>query len=429
MSMNFHDEHETEVSGRNRTGRAFDSRRVHSIVRDVRQPLRILMLLHMPWNENLGGPKPQIELAREFEKLGHKVEKYDLFDAFPKMKARHSRIRELIRPSFSSRAKAFVKANARRFDIIDCHHSNLPFSKAELGFRGLLVARSAGLYALYEQFASFAEQKWPSQRKGHPIAELLRRWRANREAPSFPASLQTCDLINVSNVDERACLAGMGLAEKCVVIPLGVSREQRDEFARAARPAAERLSHKNVVFIGSWSPRKGSKDWGEIVRRVKQRVPKVRFSFLGTGFDDKTVLSDLGLSSEDWIEVIPRYDNKDLPRLLSEATVGGFPSYIEGFGLAVLEQLAAGLPTVAYDAPGARETLRHLESSWLVPPGDKEKFSAELVKLLTIDPTIYGRLSEACQEVAVMFSWPEIAERTLEVYSRSLESIQSNGSL
>ncbi|HXF38652.1 MAG TPA: glycosyltransferase family 4 protein [Blastocatellia bacterium] len=387
------------------------------------------MLLHMPWNENLGGPKPQIELAREFEKLGHKVEKFDLFDAFPKMKAGQSRIRELIRPSFSSQARAFVRANAHRFDIIDCHHGNLPFSKTELGFRGLLVARSAGLYALYDEFASFAEREWSSQRKGHPVAEFLRTRRGKREARNFPASLQTCDLINVSNVDERACLAEMGLAEKCVVIPLGLSREQRDEFASAARPAAERLSNKRVVFIGSWSPRKGSKDWGEIVRRVKQRVPEVCFSFLGTGFDDKTVLSDLGLSSQDWIEVIPRYDNKDLPRLLSEATVGGFPSYIEGFGLAVLEQLAAGLPTVAYDAPGPRETLRHLESSWLVPPGDKEKFSDELVELLTAVPTIYGRRSEACQEVAAMFSWPEIAERTLEVYSRLLEAIQSNGSL
>lgn len=391
-------------------------------------PLRILMLLHMPWDGNLGGPKPQMELAREFDKLGHKVEKFDFFDAFPKMKRRRSRIWELIRPSFSSKAKAFVKANARRFDIIDCHHGNLPFSKAELGFRGLLVARSVGLYAMYDEFASFAEQKWPSQKKGHPVAEILRRWRQNRDAPNYPVSLETCDLINVSNVDERASLTEMGLGEKCVVIPLGLSREQRDEFCSAVRPAAERLSNKKVVFIGSWSPRKGSQDWGEILMRVKTKVPEVRFSFLGTGFDDKTVLSDLGLSSQDWIEIIPRYDNKDLPQLLSDATVGAFPSYIEGFGIAVLEKLAAGLPTVVYDGPGPREMLRHLKPSWLVPAGDTQRFSEELVKLLTVDPAIYGRLSEECQEVARMFSWPEIAERTLEVYSKSLEAIHRNGS-
>lgn len=387
------------------------------------------MLLHMPWDENLGGPKPQIELAREFEKLGHKVEKFDLLDAFPNMKASHSRIRELTRPSFSSRAKAFVKANAERFDVIDSHHGNLPFSKTELGFRGLLVARSAGLYALYQQFSAFAEQKWPSQKKGHPVAEFLRRWRTNRDAPGLRISLETCDLINVSNVDEKTCLAEMGLAEKCVVIPLGLSQEQREKFSNAVRPAAERLSKPKVVFIGSWSPRKGSKDWGEILTRVRTKVPEVRFSFLGTGFDDKTVLSDLGLSSQDWIEIIPRYDNKDLPQLLDDATVGAFPSYIEGFGIAVLEKLAAGIPTVAYDAPGPREMLRHLEPSWLVPVGDTRRFGDELVELLTLDLATYARLSERCQEVAGMFSWCEIAERTLDVYSRTLGSIEKSGAV
>lgn len=387
------------------------------------------MLLNMPWDENLGGPKPQIELAREFSKLGHQVEKFDFFDAFPSLKAKPSRIRELIGPSFPPRAKAFVRANAHRFDIIDCQHGNLPFSKRELGFEGLLVARSAGLYALYRQFASFAEQKWPSQKKGHPVAEILRTWRKRREAPNCPVSLETCDLINVSNVDERDCLAEMGLAEKCVVIPLGLSRQQQEEFGGASRPAVERTSVKKVVFIGAWSPRKGSQDWGEIVRRVKGEIPEVRFSFLGTGFDQATVLSDLDLGSQEWIEIIPRYENKDLPSLLSGATVGAFPSYIEGFGIGVLEKLAAGVPTVAYDAPGPREMLRHLGASWLVPVGDTQLFSDELIRVLRLDSASYSRLSERCKEVARLFSWPEIAEKTLSVYSSSLGAIKRNSSL
>jgi len=387
------------------------------------------MLLNMPWDENLGGPKPQIELAREFRKLGHQVEKYDFFDAFPRMKASRSRIRELIRPSFPPRAKAFVRANAHRFDIIDCQHGNLPFSKRELGFEGLLVARSAGLYALYRKFASFAEQKWPSQKKGHPVAEILRTWRQHREDPNCSVSLKTCDLINVSNVDERACLAELGLAEKCVVIPLGLSRQQQEAFGGASRSAAERISGKKVVFIGAWSPRKGSQDWGEIVRRVKAEIQEVRFSFLGTGFDQAAVLSDLGLSSQEWIEIIPHYENKDLPLLLSGATVGAFPSYIEGFGIGVLEKLAAGVPTVAYDAPGPREMLRHLGASWLVPVGDTQRFGDELIRVLRLDSASYGCLSERCKEVAHMFSWPEIAERTLSVYSSSLGALKRNHSL
>jgi hypothetical protein len=38
-------------------------------------------------------------------------------------------------------------------------------------------------------------------------------------------------------------------------------------------------------------------------------------------------------------------------RPLSTATVGAFPSYVEGLTFAVLEKLAARVPTVACDAP------------------------------------------------------------------------------
>ena len=39
-----------------------------------------------------------------------------------------------------------------------------------------------------------------------------------------------------------------------------------------------------------------------------------------------------------------RYQPDALPQLLSDCTVAAFPSYVEGFGLAVVEQLAAGIP-------------------------------------------------------------------------------------
>ena len=53
----------------------------------------------------------------------------------------------------------------------------------------------------------------------------------------------------------------------------------------------------------------------------------------------------------------PTFEEADLPSLLADCAVALFPSYVEGFGLAVLEQLAAGLPTIAYDVPGPRQIL------------------------------------------------------------------------
>ncbi|MHC5821220.1 MAG: glycosyltransferase family 4 protein [Nostoc sp.] len=377
------------------------------------------MLLHMPWERNLGGSRVQLELAEEFRELGHEVEKFDYYDAFPKHTS--SRLRELFCPSFSVKAKDFVQANAHRFDIIDAHQGNLPFSKQELGFKGLLVARSVGLYAFYDEFAKQQNARKPPEKIKTRLGNLLRSWQHRREYPLYSRSLQTSDLINVPNHDELAYIRDIiGLRNKCVVFPFGLSQQRQKAFTKAIQPVEVRLANKQVVFIGTWGPRKGSRDWGEIVMRVKKEVPEVRFLFLGTGFSVQKVLEDLNLPACDWIEIIPRYDSDELPRLLSRATVGAFPSYIEGFGFAVLEKLACGIPTVAYDVPGPRETLRLVDNSLLIPPGNTEYFFQKLIYLLKMEVENYERLSQKCLEIRRVFSWDKIAKETIKIYIKYL---------
>lgn len=379
------------------------------------------MVLHMPWNRNLGGPRVQLELADEFRAMGHHVEKFDILDAFPQTQS--SRLAEFTRPSFAAKAKAFVKANANRFDIIDAHQGNLPFSKEELGFQGLLVARSVGLYAFCEEFAKLEKNKWPQTPKGNPIGNMLRSWREKRESPYYLRSLQTCDLINLPNNDEFLYIQEhWGLGDKCAVFPFGLSQKRQQAFSKTVQPARVRLTKKQVVFIGYWTQRKGSRDWTEILTRTKAKIPEVRFLFLGTGLSATEVLQDLNLPASDWIEIIPQYYSDELPKLMSEATVGAFPSYMEGFGFAVLEKIASGLPTVAYDIPGPREMLRPLDSSLMVPVGDVQAFTEKLIELLQLDEASYAKLSQRCMEVAQTFSWSRIAKAHLDIYSEYLEN-------
>ncbi|WP_335096169.1 glycosyltransferase family 4 protein [Nostoc sp.] len=379
------------------------------------------MVLHMPWERNLGGSRVQLELAEEFRKLGHEVEKFDYYDAFPKHQS--ARLGELFRPSFSVKAKAFVQANAHRFDIIDAHQGNLPFLKQELGFQGLLVARSVGLYAFYDEFTKQENARKAPQKIKTRLGNLLRSWQNRREYPLYSWSLQTCDLINVPNHDELAYIRDiLELRNKCVVFPFGLSQQRQKVFIEAIQSVEVRLANKQVVFIGVWGPRKGSRDWREIIMGVKKQVPEVRFLFLGTGFSVQKVLEDLHIPVCDWIEIIPSYDSDELPRLLSGATVGAFPSYIEGFGFAVLEKLACGIATVAYDVPGPRETLRLLDESLLITAGNVEQFSHKLVSLLDMELENYSYLTNKCLEIASNFSWEKTAKQTLEIYYKFLEA-------
>ncbi|MBD2578959.1 glycosyltransferase [Oscillatoria sp. FACHB-1406] len=385
-----------------------------AIISIENQPLKILMVLHMPWDRNLGGSRVQLELAEEFQAMGHHVEKFDINDAFPH--AKPSLIASLTRPSFSVKAKAFVCANAHRFDIIDAHQGNLPFSKKELGFQGLLIARSVGLHAFYEEYFRQERQTFPTQNWKLKLLDILLTGQRNRERPLYPRSFQYCDLINLPNRDELAYVRDvMGWGEKARVFPFGISRSRQAEFANIIPPARLRLTHPTVAFIGTWSGRKGARDWREIIQRVRQQIPNVRFHFLGTSLHEKAVLADLQ-GQEDIVKIVPQYNSSELPQLLRDVTVGAFPSYIEGFGFAVLEKLACGIPTVVYDVPGPREMLCYLDESWRVAAGDIEGFSDRIVRLLQQNEISYAQLSQQCVDVTAKFTWDCIARDTLTAY-------------
>ena len=95
--------------------------------------LRILMVVHTPWERNLGCPRVQLELAEELRRRSHEVEKFDYHDAFPKKNP--SMLMDRMRPElFSLKVRRFVKTNASRFDVIDANQGDIPFSKEDLGF-------------------------------------------------------------------------------------------------------------------------------------------------------------------------------------------------------------------------------------------------------------------------------------------------------
>jgi len=237
-------------------------------------------------------------------------------------------------------------------------------------------------------------------------------------------SLELADLINVPNDDERRYVEDrLGLRGKCRVFPFGLSASRRQSLCAAMRPAAERLAEKTIAFVGVWSPRKGAKDWGAVIRRVRTEIPDARFLFLGTGYGADVVRRDLALESGDGIEVVPTFAGGELPRLLARATAGAFPSYIEGFGFGLLEMLAAGLPSVAYDVPGPRSMLGDSDMSLLAKAGDVDAMGARLVALLETSPSEYVAFAEKSLRIAERYDWSEIAAQTVTAYRQGLEGV------
>lgn len=390
----------------------------------MNKPLRILTIVDLPWDPRLGKARAYIELANQWRAAGHTVEKFCLTDAFP-IPPKSQGVSALREVLFADRAASYVRSNASRFDVIDALIGTLPFSKNNLRFEGLLVGRSVGLYRPYEKFFRFSRKRWPDQPRGKILGrffyKLKRRW-LHRNSDR---AVRSCDLLNLPNADEIEFLDETRFEKKpWTVQPYGLNEQERVAFASAMLPAEVRLKKRDVCFVGMWGLRKGARDWVEIIRHVRSAIPDAQFTFLGTMTDEATVLKDLHLSRRDGVRCVATYNPEELPALLAPCAVGLFPSYIEGFGLAVLEQIACGIPTIAYDVPGPREILKTQRGMLLTPEGDAKAIAGRAVTILQMNPNQYAQLSDQCRAIADCFRWKQIASDTAREYALALQNVR-----
>ena len=112
------------------------------------------------------------------------------------------------------------------------------------------------------------------------------------------------------------------------------------------------------------------------------------------------------------------------------------PSVYEPFGIINLEAMACGTPVVATKVGGIPEAVADGETGILVPfeqkpppdfdPRDPERLSrdlAEAIDHLMADPQARKRMGAAGRRrVEAHFSWESIAQRTLDIYSRVVDT-------
>jgi glycosyltransferase involved in cell wall biosynthesis len=127
-------------------------------------------------------------------------------------------------------------------------------------------------------------------------------------------------------------------------------------------------------------------------------------------------LPELGLVEGRDILLLGTVSEADLGAWYRAADAFAFPSVKEGFGLVVLEALAAGLPVVASDIPVFAEYLRDGESALLVPPGDPAALAGALHRLAG-DPALRQQLAAGGKPLVDRFTWAASARSHRDIYS------------
>ena len=261
------------------------------------------------------------------------------------------------------------------------------------------------------------------------------------------AITQPFGIICVSRAVADELAAGWGI--RAAVIPNGVDSAR---FAAAAGPepaaAAARRQWRArfgryVIAVGGIEPRKGSLDLLEAYARLRRAElagggPDVRLVIAGgeTLFDYRDYRDAWNKRCAELFGAVPEAGHEaghetrheagrdgagavpavlgpvaeeELPSLVAGAAAFCFPSVREGFGLAALEALAAGVPVVTRSLPVLREVFGGAARF----ADDPDGFAAALGAALAAP----GELRAAGQALAAGYTWAAAADAHLAVYA------------
>ncbi len=160
---------------------------------------------------------------------------------------------------------------------------------------------------------------------------------------------------------------------------------------------------RRVVFLGRLDP---IKDVPTLVAAVA-RLPDVHLDIYGDGADRprlERAVADLHLA--DRVRMHGTVARPQEP--LATAGMLVLPSLAEGFGLVLIEAMAAGVPVVATDVPGVRDVVRTGETGLLVPAGDAIALAAAIRRVVDDGPLRERLVAAATADVRRRFTWDAV---------------------
>ncbi|MCW2545426.1 MAG: glycosyltransferase [Frankiales bacterium] len=186
------------------------------------------------------------------------------------------------------------------------------------------------------------------------------------------------------------------------VLVVGLGRSDDLDLPADAdeRAAAMNLPERFVLTVATLEPRKGLRELAAAMRAFPD-VPLLCAGQAGWGE---------GVPLEGDVRVLGRVDDADLAVLLDRATALACPSYDEGFGLPLLEGMAAGTPVLISQAPALVEVAGGAALS--VPITELVDGLRQVLE----DEPLRERLRAAGPLRAADFSWQRSAEQLWRAY-------------
>lgn len=177
---------------------------------------------------------------------------------------------------------------------------------------------------------------------------------------------------------------GVPIAQLRVVEPGVERRKTRGSASRQGPVAALEQESLSLLCVATLTPRKGHAVLIEALNELRDRP--WHLTCAGSLLRDAPTVAALQhqidrFSLRKRVSLLGDVDREALDRYYERADLFVLPSYLEGYGMALAEAIAHGVPVVSTTAGAIPETVP-ANASVLVPPGDSRALAKALASLL-----------------------------------------------
>jgi glycosyltransferase involved in cell wall biosynthesis len=200
------------------------------------------------------------------------------------------------------------------------------------------------------------------------------------------------------------------------VAPIGVS----SSFFEAGEKELKGADSPYFLFIGSIEPKKNLPGLMTSFAEAIDKGCPARLKIAGRvawGSKELSLTLRKYPKLKDRVDFLGFVPQANLPQLLAQSLALVLPSFYEGFGMPVVEAMAAGAPVLCSNRGALPETAGG--AAKLFDPMDST-FLAELLCELSADSTLRDKMKSSGFKHAASFTWENCASSTLSAYRQAM---------